>query len=123
VRKAGSQALRLEIWKIATAPCESSDEPLQLASFEAPWEGGVDDHRVELAVDVAAQALAQDLGAGARMPASPCAAPVLDRDGDPVAAVGIPVPASAYSVEELRKKLGPPVVAAAKGIAAALRAG
>jgi IclR family pca regulon transcriptional regulator len=60
----------------------------------------------------------EELGPGVRT----IAAPVLDPDGNAVAAVGIPVPASAFSVEDLRKTLGPPVVAAAKGIAAALRA-
>jgi IclR family pca regulon transcriptional regulator len=49
------------------------------------------------------------------------AAPVIGPDGEVIAAVGIPVPADAYSLEELRKSLGPPVSAAAKRISAALR--
>jgi IclR family pca regulon transcriptional regulator len=60
----------------------------------------------------------EELGPGVRT----IAAPVLDPSGHAVAAVGIPVPAGAFSPQELRKALGPPVAAAAKGISAALRA-
>jgi IclR family pca regulon transcriptional regulator len=49
------------------------------------------------------------------------AAPVIGPDGEVVAAVGIPVPTDAFSVQELRKALGPPVTAAAKRISAELR--
>ncbi len=59
----------------------------------------------------------EELGPGVRT----IAAPVVGLDGEVIAAVGIPVPADAYSLEELRKALGPPVLAAAKRIAAALR--
>ncbi len=59
----------------------------------------------------------EELGPGVRT----IAAPVIGPDGSVVAAVGIPVPADAFSLEELRSTLGPPVVAAAKRISAALR--
>jgi IclR family pca regulon transcriptional regulator len=49
------------------------------------------------------------------------AAPVVGPDGEVIAAVGVPVPADAYSLEDLRKALGPVVSAAAKRISAALR--
>jgi IclR family transcriptional regulator, pca regulon regulatory protein len=49
------------------------------------------------------------------------AAPVHGPDEEVLAAVGIPVPADAYSLEELREALGPAVIAAAKRISAALR--
>jgi IclR family transcriptional regulator, pca regulon regulatory protein len=49
------------------------------------------------------------------------AAPVHGPDGEVVAAVGIPVPADAYTLEELRKALAPAAIAAAKRISAALR--
>jgi IclR family pca regulon transcriptional regulator len=48
------------------------------------------------------------------------AAPVHSPDGDVIAAVGIPVPADDYTLEDLRKALGPAVLAAAKRISAAL---
>jgi IclR family pca regulon transcriptional regulator len=60
----------------------------------------------------------EEMGPGVRT----IAAPVLDADGNAVAAVGLPVPAAAFSLQDLRKTLGPPVLAAAKGISAALRA-
>jgi IclR family pca regulon transcriptional regulator len=50
------------------------------------------------------------------------AAPVHDPHGEVIAAVGVPVPVDAYSPEELRKALGPQVIAAAERISAALRA-
>jgi IclR family transcriptional regulator, pca regulon regulatory protein len=59
----------------------------------------------------------EELGPGVRT----IAAPVVGLDGEIIAAVGIPVPADAFSMEELRKVLGPPVIAAAKRISAALR--
>ena len=59
----------------------------------------------------------EELGPGVRT----IAAPVIGPDGEVVAAVGIPVPTDAFSLEELRKALGPPVTAAAKRISAALR--
>jgi IclR family transcriptional regulator, pca regulon regulatory protein len=59
----------------------------------------------------------EELGPGVRT----IAAPVLGIDGEVVAAVGVPVPADSFSVEELRKMMGPPVIAAAKRISAALR--
>jgi IclR family transcriptional regulator, pca regulon regulatory protein len=59
----------------------------------------------------------EELGPGVRT----IAAPVIGPDGEVVAAVGIPVPTDAFSVEELRKALGPPVTAAAKRISAELR--
>jgi IclR family transcriptional regulator, pca regulon regulatory protein len=59
----------------------------------------------------------EEMGPGVRT----IAAPVIGPDGEVVAAVGIPVPADAYSLEELRKALGPLVLAAAKRIAAELR--
>jgi IclR family transcriptional regulator, pca regulon regulatory protein len=49
------------------------------------------------------------------------AAPVVGPDGDVVAALGIPVPADAFSLDEIRKVLGRPLVATAKRISAALR--
>jgi IclR family pca regulon transcriptional regulator len=48
------------------------------------------------------------------------AAPVIDSEGHVVAAIGIPVPAEAFSVADLRKELGPPLLAAAQRISAAL---
>ncbi len=59
----------------------------------------------------------EELGPGVRT----IAAPVIGPDGEVVAAVGIPVPTDAFSVQELRKVLGPPVTAAAKRISAELR--
>ncbi len=59
----------------------------------------------------------EELGPGVRT----IAAPVIGPDGEVVAAVGIPVPTDAFSVQELRKALGPPVTAAAKRISAELR--
>jgi IclR family transcriptional regulator, pca regulon regulatory protein len=60
----------------------------------------------------------EELGPGVRT----IAAPVYDPDGEVIAAVGVPVPADDYTLEELRKSLGPAVLAAAKRISAALRA-
>jgi IclR family transcriptional regulator, pca regulon regulatory protein len=59
----------------------------------------------------------EEYGTGVRT----IAAPVTGPDGGVVAAVGIPVPAEAFSMEELRKALASPVTAAAKRISAALR--
>jgi IclR family transcriptional regulator, pca regulon regulatory protein len=59
----------------------------------------------------------EELGPGVRT----IAAPVYSPDGEVIAAVGIPVPADAYTIEELRDALGPAVTAAAKRIRAALR--
>ncbi len=59
----------------------------------------------------------EELGPGVRT----IAAPVIGPDGEVVAAVGIPVPTDAFSLQELRKALGPPVIAAAKRISASLR--
>ncbi|MGH2855435.1 MAG: IclR family transcriptional regulator, partial [Solirubrobacteraceae bacterium] len=59
----------------------------------------------------------EELGPGVRT----IAAPVIGPDGEAIAAVGIPVPADAYSLKELREALGPPVIAAAKRISAELR--
>ncbi len=59
----------------------------------------------------------EELGPGVRT----IAAPVIGPDGEVVAAVGIPVPADAFSLEELHKLLGPPLIAAAKRISDALR--
>lgn len=50
------------------------------------------------------------------------AAPVYGPDGDVIAAVGVPAPADHYTLEDLRKSLGPAVLATAKRITAALRA-
>ena len=58
----------------------------------------------------------EELGAGVRT----IAAPVHGPDGDVIAAVGVPVPADDYTLDELRKTVGPTVIAAAKRIAAAL---
>ena len=60
----------------------------------------------------------EELAAGVRT----IAAPVQGPDGDVIAAVGVPVPADDYTLEDLRKALGPAVLAAAKRISAALRA-
>ncbi len=60
----------------------------------------------------------EELGPGVRT----IAAPVHGPDGDVVAAVGIPVPAGDYTLEELRKSLSPAVLGAAKRISAALLA-
>jgi IclR family pca regulon transcriptional regulator len=49
------------------------------------------------------------------------AAPVVGPDGEVIAALGIPVPADAFSLEELRKVLGAPLIATAKRISATLR--
>jgi IclR family transcriptional regulator, pca regulon regulatory protein len=49
------------------------------------------------------------------------AVPVLGADGEVVAAIGIPVPTDDFSLEELGGELGPPLSAAAKRIAVALR--
>ncbi len=59
----------------------------------------------------------EELAAGVRT----IAAPVQGPDGDVIAAVGIPVPADDYTLEDLRKALGPTVIAAAKRISAALQ--
>jgi IclR family pca regulon transcriptional regulator len=59
----------------------------------------------------------EELGPGVRT----IAAPVIGPDGEVIAAVGIPVPADAFSMDELRKMLAPPVSIAAKRISAALR--
>jgi IclR family transcriptional regulator, pca regulon regulatory protein len=59
----------------------------------------------------------EELGPGVRT----IAAPVVGPDGEVVGAVGIPVPTDAFTLQELRKALGPPVIAAAKRISAALR--
>jgi IclR family pca regulon transcriptional regulator len=59
----------------------------------------------------------EELGPGVRT----IAAPVHDADGEVIAAVGIPVPADAYTLDELRDSLGPAVTAAAKRISVALR--
>jgi IclR family transcriptional regulator, pca regulon regulatory protein len=48
------------------------------------------------------------------------AAPVTDADGEVLAAVGIPVPAEAFSAAELRKQLAPLLIATAQRISAAL---
>jgi IclR family transcriptional regulator, pca regulon regulatory protein len=48
------------------------------------------------------------------------AAPVTNADGEVIAALGIPVPAEAFSVMELRKQLAPPLIAAARRISDAL---
>jgi IclR family pca regulon transcriptional regulator len=60
----------------------------------------------------------EELGPGVRT----IAAPVHGPGGDVVAAVGIPVPADDYTLDDLRKSLGPPVLATAKRISAALLA-
>jgi IclR family pca regulon transcriptional regulator len=60
----------------------------------------------------------EELGPGVRT----IAAPVHGPEGEVIAAVGIPVPADAYTLKELRDALGPAVTAAAKRISAALRA-
>jgi IclR family pca regulon transcriptional regulator len=49
------------------------------------------------------------------------AAPVTGADGEVVAAIGIPVPAEAFTPEELAEVLGAPLRAAAKRVSAALR--
>jgi IclR family pca regulon transcriptional regulator len=59
----------------------------------------------------------EELGPGMRA----IAAPVIGPDGEVLAAVGIPVPADAFSLEELREVLGPKVIATAKRISASLR--
>ena len=48
------------------------------------------------------------------------AAPVIGPGGEVVAAIGIPVPADAFTREELAEVLGPPLSAAAKRVSAAL---
>ena len=60
----------------------------------------------------------EELAAGVRT----IAAPVYGPDGDVIAAVGIPVPAEDYTLDDLRKDLGPTVIATAKRISAALHA-
>jgi IclR family pca regulon transcriptional regulator len=50
------------------------------------------------------------------------AAPVFGPDGEVLAAIGMPVPADAFTREELHEVLGPPLRAAAKRLSAALRA-
>jgi IclR family transcriptional regulator, pca regulon regulatory protein len=60
----------------------------------------------------------EELAAGVRT----LAAPVIGPDGDVIAAIGIPVPAEAFSRAELQEVLGPPLKAAAERVAAALRA-
>ncbi len=59
----------------------------------------------------------EELGPGVRT----IAAPIIGPDGEVIAAVGIPVPTDAFSSQELRKALGPAVIAAAKRISAELR--
>lgn len=59
----------------------------------------------------------EELGPGVRT----IAAPVIGPDGEVIAAVGIPVPSDAFSIQELRDVLGPQVIAAAKSISASLR--
>jgi DNA-binding IclR family transcriptional regulator len=59
----------------------------------------------------------EELGPGVRT----IAAPIIGPDGEVIAAVGIPVPTDAFSPQELRKALGPAVLAAAKRISAELR--
>ena len=59
----------------------------------------------------------EEMGPGVRT----IAAPVIGPDGEVIAALGIPVPADAFAVDELRKVLGPPLSATAKRISAALR--
>jgi IclR family transcriptional regulator, pca regulon regulatory protein len=49
------------------------------------------------------------------------AAPVLGHGGEVVAAIGIPVPADAFSLEELAEVLGAPLRAATKRVSVALR--
>jgi IclR family pca regulon transcriptional regulator len=49
------------------------------------------------------------------------AAPVLGPDDEVVAAIGMPLPADAFTQQELLDVLGPPLTAAAKRISAALR--
>ncbi len=49
------------------------------------------------------------------------AAPIQGPDGGVIAAVGVPVPAEDYTLEELRKSLGPAVIATAERISAALQ--
>jgi IclR family transcriptional regulator, pca regulon regulatory protein len=48
------------------------------------------------------------------------AAPVRNAAGDVIAAIGVPVPAEAFSAEELRETLGSPIVTTAKRVSAAL---
>jgi IclR family transcriptional regulator, pca regulon regulatory protein len=60
----------------------------------------------------------EELAAGVRT----IAAPVQGPDGEVIAAVGVPVPADDYTLEDLRKSLGPAVIAAAQRISTALRA-
>ncbi len=48
------------------------------------------------------------------------AAPVRDAAGEVIAAIGVPVPADAFSVADLRETLGAPVIATAKRVSAAL---
>jgi IclR family transcriptional regulator, pca regulon regulatory protein len=48
------------------------------------------------------------------------AAPVTNADGEVIAAVGIPVPAEAFSAAELRKQLAPLLIATAQRISVAL---
>jgi IclR family pca regulon transcriptional regulator len=59
----------------------------------------------------------EELGPGVRT----IAAPIIGPDGEVIAAVGIPVPTDAFSSQELRKELGPAVIATAKRISAELR--
>ena len=58
----------------------------------------------------------EELAAGVRT----IAVPVHGPDGDVLAAVGVPVPADDYTLDDLRKSLGPAVLGAAKRISAAL---
>ncbi len=60
----------------------------------------------------------EELGPGVRT----IAAPVHGPNGEVIAAVGIPVPADDYTLEDLRKSLGPAVLGAAKRISAAVLA-
>ncbi len=48
------------------------------------------------------------------------AVPVTDPDGEVLAAIGVPVPAEAFSAQELRDAIGPPLATAAQRISAAL---
>jgi IclR family transcriptional regulator, pca regulon regulatory protein len=59
----------------------------------------------------------EELAAGVRT----IAAPVQGPDGEVLAAVGVPVPAEDYTLEDLRKVLGPSVIATAKRISTALQ--
>jgi IclR family transcriptional regulator, pca regulon regulatory protein len=59
----------------------------------------------------------EEIGPGVRT----IAAPIIGPDGEVIAALGIPVPADACSLEEIRNVLGSPLTATAKRISATLR--